>query len=71
MSGERQPPAALRFFTLNAESYRGSWNVWDSLAEAHMNSGDTAKAVDLYEKSLEMNPANANAGAMLEKLRGG
>lgn len=63
--------AALRVFELNAESYPSSWNVWDSLAEAHMNAGDTEKAIELYEKSLEINPANTNATEMLERLRGG
>lgn len=63
--------AALRVFELNAESYPNSWNVWDSLAEAHMNAGDSEKAIELYEKSLEINPANTNATEMLERLRGG
>lgn len=63
--------AALRVFELNAESYPNSWNVWDSLAEAHMNAGDSEKAIELYEKSLEINPANTNATQMLERLRGG
>jgi len=62
---------ATRVFELNAESYPNSWNAWDSLAEAHMNAGDTARAIELYEKSLELNPANTNATEMLEKLRGG
>jgi len=62
--------AATRVFELNAESYPNSWNVWDSLAEAHMNAGDDAKAIELYEKSLSINPANANATQMIAKIRG-
>lgn len=63
--------AAIRVFTLNTESYPQSANVWDSLGEAHMNAGETAKAIANYEKSLALNPGNDNAVAMLKKLRGG
>ena len=65
-----QVEAATRLLELNAESYPQSWNAWDSLAEAFMNGGDTAKAIELYEKSLAINPGNNNAVAMLKKLRG-
>jgi len=71
LMGGGQLDAALRVFELNAESYPTSWNVWDSLAEAHLRSGNDAKAIELYEKSLELNPANTNATQMLERLRGG
>jgi DNA-binding beta-propeller fold protein YncE len=63
--------AATKVFELNAASYPNSWNAWDSLAEAHMNAGHDARAIELYEKSLGLNPANANATAMIAKIRGG
>jgi sugar lactone lactonase YvrE len=63
--------AATKVFELNAESYPNSWNAWDSLAEAQMNAGRNARAIELYEKSLQLNPANANAVQMIEKIRGG
>lgn len=65
-----QLDAALRLLELNAESHPQSANAWDSLAEAHMKRGNTAKAIEYYEKSLELNPANTNAEAMLKTLRG-
>jgi sugar lactone lactonase YvrE len=65
-----QLPAAIAVFKLNAESYPNSFNVYDSLAEAYMNDGQTDRAVQFYEKSLEINPANTNAKEMLQKLRG-
>ena len=37
-----------------ATSYANSWNAYDSLAEAHMNAGNNERAVELYEKSLEL-----------------
>ena len=64
-----QPEAAMRIFELNVESHPQSWNAYDSLAEAHMNAGHAERAIDLYEKSIELNPGNSNGLAMLEKLR--
>jgi len=60
--------AAIRVFELNAETYPGSFNVWDSLAEAHRAAGNRERAIELYRKSLEINPGNGNAVKMLEEL---
>lgn len=64
-----QLQAALEVLKLNAESYPGSWNVYDSLAEAYMNLGEFDRAIELYEKSVEMNPGNSNGIAKLRELR--
>ncbi len=64
-------PAATEVFKLNVESYPQSFNVYDSLAEAYMNAGEDAAAIEFYEKSLEINPGNTNAVQMLAKIRGG
>lgn len=61
--------AAHRVFELNAESYPQSWNVWDSLGEALKALGEREESIAMYEKSLELNPGNQNARAMLEELR--
>jgi len=53
---------------LNAEHHPASWNVWDSLAEAYMNYGQSELAVRCYRKSLKLNPENDNAKNMLKKL---
>ncbi|MDX1579750.1 MAG: tetratricopeptide repeat protein [Gemmatimonadota bacterium] len=63
--------AATRVFELNVESYPDSWNVYDSLAEAHMRAGDDERAIELYERSLEINPGNTNATEMIERIRSG
>ncbi len=70
LMGQGNLEAAIRVFELNAESYPASWNVYDSLAEAHMNAGNRDRAIELYEKSLELNPGNTNGTEMLERLRG-
>jgi Tetratricopeptide repeat len=69
LMGSGQQEAALELFELNAESYPKSANVWDSLAEAHLKSGHKSKAIEYYEKSLTLNPANDNAKRMLQELR--
>ena len=60
--------AAIRIFQLNVEAYPRSGNVYDSLAEAYMDEGDSTRAVALYERSLQLAPANRNASRMLVKL---
>jgi cytochrome c-type biogenesis protein CcmH/NrfG len=63
--------AAIAVFNLNAEEFPESANVWDSLAEAYMKSGDMKLAEKDYEKSLALNPKNENAKDMLKKIREG
>jgi tetratricopeptide (TPR) repeat protein len=59
---------AIRIFQLNIEAYPQSGNTWDSLAEAYMDDGDRAHAIANYHRSLQINPRNANAVKMLQKL---
>lgn len=59
---------AIQVFRLNVEFYPESGNVYDSLAEAYLNAGDRAKAIEFYVKSLEKDPSNSNARDMLQKL---
>ena len=66
--GEERYPEAIAVFELNVEAYPESWNVYDSLGEAYMLSGDRERAVELYRRSLAINPANANGLTMLERL---
>lgn len=59
---------ALSIFKLNTNLHPNSANAYDSLGEVYMKSGDSVKAVVNYRKSLELNPKNDNASAMLKKL---
>ncbi len=63
--------AAVVVFELNADDYPQSFNPWDSLGEGYMNAGRTQDAIEAYEKSLALNPANQNAVDMLAKIRDG
>lgn len=69
LMNHKRLPDAIRIFQLNADLHSQSWNVWDSLAEGYMNSGDKPRAIEFYEKSLALNPKNDNAVAQLKKLR--
>lgn len=59
---------AIRIFQLNTEAYPKSGNVFDSLGEAYMNAGNKALAIANYRKSIELNPKNFVAIAILKKL---
>ena len=59
---------AIEIFKLNVEAYPQSANVYDSLGEAYMVSGDKELAVRNYRRAVELNPQNANAVEMLKKL---
>jgi len=65
----RDAAAAIALFELNAESHPDSANAWDSLGEAYAVAKDAERSIEAYEKSLELNPENENARAMLEQLR--
>jgi tetratricopeptide (TPR) repeat protein len=56
---------------LNVEAYPESSNVYDSLGEAYMLNGEKAPAIENYEKSLKLNPNNANAVEKLKLLMSG
>lgn len=60
---------AIELFQYNVEHHPESWNVYDSLAEAYMKRGDERLAAENYGKSLRLNPDNANARQMLERLK--
>lgn len=63
------PAAAIPVFELNAELYPASANVWDSLAEAHLEAGREAKAARYYRRALEINPKLPSAIMALDDLR--
>ena len=60
---------AIIIFELNVEAYPEGFNTYDSLAESYMLADRTEDAITNYERSLEINPDNTNAVAMLARLR--
>jgi len=61
--------ASIAIFRFNSGAYPESFNVWDSLGEAYMEKGQLDLAIRNYEKSLELNPGNANAVEMIERMK--
>jgi tetratricopeptide (TPR) repeat protein len=59
---------AVKLFEANVALYPDDANAYDSLGEGQMAAGLEEAAIANYKKSLQMNPTNAAAIKMLEKL---
>ena len=64
---EAERRKALKIFELNIELFPDSWNVYDSYGEALLASGNKDKALEMYQKSLELNPENEAAKEILKQ----
>jgi tetratricopeptide (TPR) repeat protein len=60
---------AIEIFKLNTALYPQSANAFDSLGEAYLLHGDKELALLSYQKSVELNPQNAAAVKVIEKLK--
>lgn len=60
---------AVTYFELATKHYPQSPNAWDSLAEAMLATGEAKRALEYYERSLQLNPGNKNAAARMKTLR--
>jgi CubicO group peptidase (beta-lactamase class C family) len=60
---------AIEVFKMNVEDYPDSFNVYDSLGEAHAVNGDRELAIKNYERSIKLNPKNTGGIEALKKLR--
>jgi|GEM_PF-116169 len=65
-AGELEP--ALRLFKFNTLAFPDDANTWDSLGECYLAMGELDLSKENYEKSLEVNPENANAARMLQGI---
>lgn len=66
--GDKKLDLAQQYFQMNIDAYPGSSNVYDSMGELLLNKGDTAQAVKMYERSLELDSKNDNAREVIRKL---
>lgn len=62
---------ALEVLRMNTLLFPGSWNVYDSYAEALLLSGRKEDAITMYRKSIAMNPGNEGGIKALEKITTG
>lgn len=60
---------AIEIFKQNIIAHPNSFNVYDSMGEVYMITGQKALAIENYEKSIFLNPNNENGKTMLKKLR--
>lgn len=67
--GLKRAKDAIEVFKLNVEDYPQSANAYDSLGEAYQVAGDKEMAIKNYQRSIELNPKNANGIEALKKLR--
>lgn len=61
---------AVEIFKLNVELFPKSSNSYDSLGETYLELGEKDLALTSYKKAIELNPANANAVRIVNKLEG-
>lgn len=67
----RQVPAALRVFELNAEANPDAVPAIYNLGEAYRYTGQTEKAVEAYRRVLELDPEHKLAASRLAQMEGG
>lgn len=60
---------AIVVFKMNVVLYPESDNVYDSLADGYLRSGDSVQAATHYKKALEINPSNSRATKFIEAYK--
>jgi len=60
---------AIEVFNINTKEFPQSENVYDSLGEAYMISGNKKLAIENFKKCLKINPNNTNSILMLQRLQ--
>jgi CubicO group peptidase (beta-lactamase class C family) len=61
---------ATAAFLLNATNFPQQWEVWDSLGDGYLADKQNDKAIEAYQKSLDLNSKNTNATNAIASLRG-
>lgn len=59
---------ALEIFKLNVYLFPKSWNAYDSYGEILLKMGDRNKAIEMYRKSIDLNPNNENGKRILTEM---
>lgn len=72
MLSGKQFDQALYVFDLNTKLYPRSANAWDSFAEANWKANKIEKAIEYYNKAIELDPNGAtgdNSKRMIEQIK--
>jgi len=59
---------AIKVFKLNTELFPNNANIWDSMGEAYLKSGDKQLAIESYKKALIIDPNFESSGKALKEL---
>jgi CubicO group peptidase (beta-lactamase class C family) len=65
---EHKYAEALDVFKLNIRLFPSSWNAYDSCGEVLLKMGRQEEAIQMYRKSVELNPRNGNGQKILTQL---
>jgi len=68
--GMKRQKEAIEIFKLNVEMFPKSSNPYDSLGEAYLADNQKELALANYKKAVELDPQNANAAQIVNKLEG-
>lgn len=66
---EQKYQDAIEVFKINVALYPESDNVYDSLADAYLKSGDSLSAFHNYKQALELNTGNKRAKAYVNQYK--
>lgn len=66
---EKKIDDAIGILKINAALFPESDNVYDSLADAYLISGDSLQAYENYKKSFDLNPNNEHAEAFMNMYK--
>ena len=59
---------SIKYFRMNTKNYPYSANTYDSLGDAYKAHNDRKKAIESYQKSLELDPNSQSSKRKLEEL---
>lgn len=68
--GADRRAAATRVFELIVEAYPDSYNAHDSLGEVYALNGDRERAIEHYQRAIELYPKCRSSHAALQELEG-
>ncbi|MEO7982488.1 MAG: hypothetical protein ABI688_00270 [Bacteroidota bacterium] len=56
---------ALETFKTNTQLFPNDWNTYDSYGEILLITGKKEAAIEMYKKSVQLNPGNENGKRVL------
>lgn len=70
MLAKNQLNEASEIFKLNVFLFPDSWNAYDSYGEILLKMNNKTKAIEMYKKSIQLNPSNENGKKVLLDISG-